>query len=751
VKVLDFGLAKAMDPAAAPSPGLSHSPTITTPAMTQAGVILGTAAYMSPEQAKGRPADRRSDVWAFGCVLFEMLTGRRAFEGDDVSDTLASVLKGEPAWEALPEGLPAAPVAFLRRSMRKDPRQRVADVQDIRLALEGAFDLLSAPVALPPPLRLWQRPLPAAGMGLALVVVAALLGTFVRSPVPEPSREVVRSTIRPSPDEPLRVIPGDPSVAISPDGRHVIYNSGRDLPTGGISVRPLDRLAASRLAELPPNVDSPFMSPDSEWLAFDDGGSALRRVPLLGGPPQLVGALDGALRGASWGENDTIVFATVAPRTGLFEVAADGGEPEPLTTPADGEGDHLWPEILPGGRAVLFTIVPGGSVAEAVIAVLDLDTRAYRVVIRGGSHAKYVETGHVVYGASGTLRAVAFDLGTLEARGTSRLVVDGVRTEANGAAHFGISRNGSLVYIAETTAANPRGRLVWVSRDGREEPSPIARDLEAPRDVRLSPDGQRVAVVVGGDVWVHDVAGRPPVRVTTGGGRAPLWTPDGQRILYSSRGLTDRVFSLPADGDPGAPVRASPEGSFIARGWSGDGGTVIAMHLDGPQRDIVQWPLAEPDRMEPVVRTPAYEGAFGLALSPDGRWPAYASDRDGSQEIFVQPYPGPGAARRVSPAGGQQVVWARDGRELFYLEGSRLMAVGVDTSTELRFTAPTPLFDLGPGVGGEGTREYDAASDGRFLVIRFDDGTRESATTVLPEIVLVQHWVEELQRLVPVE
>jgi len=372
VKVMDFGLAKAMDPAAALSLDLSHSPTITTPATTQAGLILGTAAYMSPEQAKGRSADHRSDVWAFGCVLFEMLTGRRAFEGDDVSDTLASVLKGEPAWGALPEGLPPSLVAFLRQSLRKDPRQRVADVQDVRLALEGAFDLPEAASSTATlPLRFWQRPLAAAGIGLALVIATAAISGLFWLSRPEPDLGVVRSTVRTSPDEPLRVVSSDPSVAISPDGRHVVYDSGLDTATGGISVRALDRLVGSRLSDLPPNVDSPFLSPDGEWLAFDDRGTALGRVPLLGGPPQTISPIDGALRGASWGEDDTIVFATAAPGTGLFAVAADGGEPEALTTPADGEGDHMWPEILPGGRAVLFTILPKDSTSEMTIAVLD--------------------------------------------------------------------------------------------------------------------------------------------------------------------------------------------------------------------------------------------------------------------------------------------------------------------------------------------------------------------------------------------
>jgi len=257
-------------------------------------------------------------------------------------------------------------------------------------------------------------------------------------------------------------------------------------------------------------------------------------------------------------------------------------------------------------------------------------------------------------------------------------------------------------------------------------------------------------------VWVYDVTGRPPVRLTTGGGGTPVWTPDGRNILYRVSGPLSVAFSLPADGTPVPPERVSPEGSFVVSGLSRGGDMVIALHLDGPQRHIVQWPIGEPGRVEPVVRTPAYEGAFGIDRSPDGRWLAYASDRDGSQEIFVQPYPGPGAARRVSPAGGQQPVWARAGEELYYLEGSRLMAVGVDGSAGFSFTAPEALFDIGPTTRGEGERGYDVAPDGRFLVARLDPtlaDAREALSALASSsgIVLVQNWTEELKRLVPVE
>ena len=323
-------------------------------------------------------------------------------------------------------------------------------------------------------------------------------------------------------------------------------------------------------------------------------------------------------------------------------------------------------------------------------------------------------------------------------------MLDGVRTESNGAVHFGFADNGFLVYITDAPHALESGRLIWVSRDGREQ-SPLATpELRTPEHVRLSPDGTRVALTVAGDVWVYDVAGRPPTRITTDGGSNALWTPEGRRILYTGSG--GGVVSLPSDGSGGEPVGASPRGDFRPRGWSRDGSGVVAVHYDGPQRHIVQWSLAAPFTLEPLVRTPAYEGAYGAAVSPDARWLAYASNRDGNQEIFVEPYPGPAAARRVSPGGGSEPVWARDGKELYYLEGPRLMAVTVDPGNSFSFSRPVPLFHHGLGRGAEGEFRYDVAADGRFLMIQ---PTQVGSALAAPQIVLVQNWFEELKRAVP--
>ena len=764
-KVLDFGLAKAVDPSGS-MPDVTLSPTVTSVGMTRAGVILGTAAYMSPEQARGRPADRRADIWAFGCVLFEMLTGQRAFAGDDVAEIFAAIIKTAPRLDLLPADVPAVVRDVLHRCLEKNPKERFQDIGDVRyeLARVGAAaqrhgeDLSSASNAIAIPRQHTWRWAAAAIIMLIAGAGAALLWTQR----PRGSLDITRLTVTPSIGNPLRIVGTDPSVAITADGRYVIYDSGRDNATGGITVRPLDKLDGARLSGLPPNVDSPFVSPDSLWIGYDDAGATLARVPVQGGPPQTITRIDGALRGASWGADNTIVFATAARGTGLFRVDAAGGTAESITRPADGEGDHLWPEILPGGRAVLFSIVPdagantgatvgvssiagaeSASVTNAIVAVLDLESRTYKPLFRGGSNPRYVPTGHIVYGESGRLRAVAFDKDRLEVRGPPQLVVEGVATGANGVAHFGVANNGSLVYIATATGV-VRSRVVWVARDGRVGDAVSAAPLQRPIDVRLSPDEQRLALSVSGDVWVYDLAGRPPIRLTTAGGEAPVWTRDGQQIVYRRQGGRRTIFRVPADGSGRDPDVASPEGNFVPAAVASDN-HLIALHVDGPQRHIVRWPLAHPDTPERVVHSPGYEGAFGAALSPDGRWFAYTSNRDGGHEIWVQPYPGPGTPRRVSPAGGVEPVWARNGRELYYKERSRMMVVPVTLSGDFSFSAPRVLFDTGLEAQ-EVQRSYDVAGDGRFVTVQ---RVGDEPDPEPPRIVVVQNWQEELKRLVP--
>ena len=510
VKVLDFGLAKALDPSPEGDP--SQSPTLTA-AATQMGVIMGTAAYMSPEQARGKPVDKRADIWAFGVVLYEMLTGKRAFAGEDVSDTLAAVLRAEVELGALPSETPPRLRQVLAACLQRDPKQRVHDMADVRLAMKGAFETPSqapAEQVVVPTLRVWQRPVPLVLAAVALVALAGV-AAWVLKPQPPPSpRPLVRFAITPPAPDWLRISNHNPDLTISPDGTHIVNRAG--LP-GGLVIRPLAQLEATRQPELG-LVLSPFVSPNGASVGFlsVSGGPSLERVSVFGGPSVTICPLPPGFYGvsASWGADDTIIFGTTQP-DGLKQVSAGGGEPEELTTPNTelGEVSHAWPEILPGGRAVLFTIISAGPIENAQIAVLDLETGEQKVLVPGGSYPRYSPTGHIVYGVRGTLRAVGFDLASLEVTTSALPVLDGVMTKNSGAANFSISRDGTLVYVPGTAVGggSPQRTLVWVDHDGREEPLDLpAGGYHWPR---VSHDGTRVAVGMGvevPDVWTSDVA-----------------------------------------------------------------------------------------------------------------------------------------------------------------------------------------------------------------------------------------------------
>ena len=445
VKVLDFGLAKAFQPDAS-DPSLSQSPTISlTAAATQMGMVIGTAAYMAPEQAKGRIVDKRADVWAFGVVLFEMLTGRKPFTGDDVSTTLARVIEREPDWDALPSNLSPVLATYLRRCLEKEPSKRIRDIGDVRLAMEGAFETAVSAPSKPgavPQVQVWQRP---AVIAAALIVTLVTGGVIVWSLMRPAPRPVIRSLLTPPPSMALDInLPGVNSVnvALTPDGTRVVY---RGVANGQaqLFVRPLAALDATPLTALSVSPYNPFISPDGNWVGFFEGSQTLQRVSILGGPPVPIVDLPGNPRGASWGPDDTIIFATNAGESGLLRVPMGGGELEVLTKPdADrGELDHLWPEILPGGRAVLFSINVAGGLENSV-AVLSLESSDYEVLIPVGSSPRYVPTGHIVYGVGGTLRAVGFDLDSLTVTSDPIPVVENVRMGPGGAVDFAVAQDG---------------------------------------------------------------------------------------------------------------------------------------------------------------------------------------------------------------------------------------------------------------------------------------------------------------------
>ena len=490
VKVLDFGLAKlAHVGATAGHPDVTASPTITSPAMmTGVGVLLGTAAYMSPEQAKGREADKRSDIWAFGCVLYEMLTGRRAFDGEDMTEVLGAVVRLEPNWEALPSDMPQPVRTLLHRCLVKDRRKRIADIAAALFVLDhqaGVAATSSAPATPLPRKPLWRRIAVETAGAVVVAVLGGAMVWFATRPVP-PS--VVRTTITTSGSAALTLSGTDRDLAITPDGSRVVYRGKNQL-----LVRALNQLEPTVLSGLgaPQGV---FISPDGQWVGFFDGRSQLKKVAIASGLQVPIGLVDGGgPRGATWGPDGTIIFATNLTATGLQRVSDAGGELTALTKPdrERGESDHLWPEFLPGGEAVLFTITRASDI-ENEVAVLDLRTRTSKVLIRGGSHAHYAPTGHLVYNVAGTLRAVAFDLGRVEVVGTPAPVLEGVVTTLSGDADIAVAANGSLVYVPGVASVAAR-TVVSVDREGRASPLP-GLPADAYRDVRVSPDGTRLAL-----------------------------------------------------------------------------------------------------------------------------------------------------------------------------------------------------------------------------------------------------------------
>ncbi len=761
VKVLDFGLAKALDPAPEGDP--AQSPTLTA-AATRMGVILGTAAYMSPEQARGKSVDKRADIWAFGCVVFEMLTGQRAFQGEDVSLTLASVMKSDLNVTRLPHDVPATVRTALRRCLEKDARQRVRDIGDVRLAMQGAFETTvtapSSPSAAPA-LRVWQRPVP---LVLGVVALAAIVGATVWGLRPQTSvRPLVRFAITPPAPDWLAISNISLDLTISPDGAHIVNRGGGS--DDGLVIRALDRLEATRHSGVGV-VFGPFMSPDGASVGFHastGGDSSLQRMSVFGGPAVTICDLPAGLVavGASWGADDTIVFGTTQP-DGLWQVPAGGGEPVALTTPNAelGEVSHQWPEILPGGRAVLFTIVPAGPIENAQIAVLDLDTGAYQVLVRGGSNPRYSPTGHIVYGVGGTLRAVGFHLDRLEVTTNALPVLDGVITKGSGAADFSLSRDGTLVYLPGTGVAGrgPQRTLVWVDREGREEP--LALEPGAYFNPRVSPDGTRVAVVMGGpdvtDVWTSDVARgtRSILTPDPADDRAPLWSPEGDRVVFRSDREPQGLFLKAADGrgavEPLLAGEAVQQLSFLfPYDWSFDGTALVFSYTAPETNDNIGILSMDGERAwQPLLSSAANEDT--PALSPDGAWIAYTSDETGQGEVYVERFPDLGDKEQISTGGGRDPVWSHDGSELFYrdLSGSRMMVVAIGTEPTLTLGAPAVAFE-GPYYLSPFNRQHDLAPDGRFLMIKPSGAATDDGASAGHQIVVVENWFEELRRLVP--
>jgi eukaryotic-like serine/threonine-protein kinase len=774
VKVLDFGLAKAMEPDSMTSRGVSQAPTITTPAMTQAGVILGTAAYMSPEQARGKVVDKRADVWAFGCVLHEMLTGRRLFEGDEVSDTLAFVLTKEPDWHALPSDAPVAIRRLLRRCLVKDRANRLPDIGGARLeideartdASQGAVDARAGE----PGAATARRTIAWAIGAIALAVMTGVVvWTVTRA---EPDRSVARVLIGVAPADRLlsgfvldpsmgRGRPSRTAMVFAPDGRSLVFSAERE---GRIQLylRRLDSLDASPIAGTE-GASNPFFSPDGQSLGFHAGG-ALKKVPLAGGPVVVLCPAD-VVYGASWSSTNQIVFARA--NGGLLKVSATGGTAISATTvpPDSGEVSHRLPQFLPDGQTVIFTVTKTifPSWDDTQIVAQSLTTGQRKVLVEGGADARFVATTkHLVYLRRGTLMAVPFDPELLEvASGAAVGVVADVMQAASiqpiqidtGAGQFAVSESGTLVYATGGIFPQDRWSLVWVDRTGRSEPLRVAPGAYlAPR---LSPDGKRVAfsTTTGDwDLWTYDVARGIVTRLPMEGEQSiPLWTPDGARLAFSSLVQGTRsVMSINADGS-GNPTMLAKDGGW-PNTWTPDGSALLAFIQGAPSRLIPRDGKAE---ARPLTTSSLPSGAQ-FDFSPDGRWLAYdlRSDFNHPGQVYVHSYPALDRREQVSSENGDAPAWRRDGRELYYEQDAsadgplkiRMMAVPITiTPTTFSAGAPRLLFE-GPFRTDGPFRGYDVTPDGqRFLMVR----EVEQPSSRVTQMVLVQNWVEELKRTAP--
>ncbi len=729
VKVLDFGLAKALASDGS-SPDVTSSPTLTA-AATQAGVIIGTAAYMSPEQARGKSVDKRADIWAFGTVLYEMLTGRKAFEGETVSDTLAAVLTKEPDWAALSAATPASVRRVLRRCLDRDPRTRMQDIADARLELDEPV-----PAAGPVPASAPGRKPVAIGWAAAAILLAfaAAAGWWkALQPAPRPPVRVTGFAI-PLPEG--REIPFDdtPVLDVSRDGNRIVFVGDHD-GHRQLFLRPRDRIEAKAV----PGTEeafSPFFSPDGQWIAFF-ADAKLKKIPAEGGTATTLADATNN-RGGVWLDDDTIVFAPDFT-SGLVRVAARGGKLETLAKPdaAKGERSYRWPTYIPGRPGILFTIglLSGpGNYDDARSAIWDPRTGKTEVIYEGGSMARVADSGHLVVWRGGGALGLAFDAERGRVSGEPVVLAQKTGGDASsGVAYAAFSTNGTFAYVP--SSATGERRLFLTDRSGTTRPVPVPpRSYHHPR---FSPDGSRLAVTIGpghgnGDeIWVIDIATGATVRLTFGDGNGnyyPVWSPDGRRVAFSSDRGHQGVYFKNADGsapDEALLAEARPQ---LPQDWSRDG-AVLLLNQGFPNSEV--WTVTMKDRHEKIVAASAGGGTF----SPDGRWVAYSTlpTAGNSPQVVVEPVSGGGGKVQVTSDYGSFPVWTD--REIVYLARRKVMAMEARTTPTF---APGPVRELFEHPFDRGSlpqREFDVTRDGRTFVFVGGD-----ATVVGNRVDVVDGW-----------
>jgi serine/threonine-protein kinase len=753
VKVLDFGLAKAMDQVAgsgsgAPlaSPTLMNSPTLTAAHGTQVGVILGTAAYMSPEQARGGAVDKRADIWAFGVVLFEMLAGRSLFAGETVSDTLAGVLKTDVDFSALPEATPSALRRLLRRCLERNPKNRLHDVADARIVLDeliagGAAEDAPAPVGAPA-----RRDARSTAAWLAALLAASAAAGFVGH------RFSLRGA---TPPEPLRLsiqlaaeqeilVGGNSTLAFSPDGGSLVF-AGRSGGRQTLFRRDLGGLEAVPIPGTD-GGDAPFFSPDGQWIGFVSGGS-LMKVAAEGGRPFRIADRRGS-SGAAWLPDGMIVHAP-SYSDGLHRVPATGGASEQLTTPdtTGGELGHWWPDALPGGRRVVFTAFRS-PVDKSRIGVLDLATREVEWVVEGGFFARWVPTGHLIYALGQRLYALPFDPAKLAATGPAVAVADDVLvSQTGGYAMAAVSSRGTLTSVSESLG-NPLREVVWLDRAGQATPAigEKRRFLSA----SLSPDDRQIAVTIQGesrDLWTWSVERGTLSRLTSGEGTEfdPVFSRDGRELFYVFDRPPFDLFRIPVGSpDSGRPIWDEPAiADTLGHAVSPDGRT-LAFHVFATEtgRDLFARPVDGSAPARPIRATRANETK--ASFSPDGSWIAYQSNETGRYEVYAEPLSAPGERVQLSSDGGSDPVWARNG-EIFFFRDDELRVVATQLGGRAEFDAPRPLFRF-PIVpsSDHDSQTYDVTADGkRILAVTNVPGSRPQRLEVVTD------FARELVRLAP--
>jgi serine/threonine protein kinase/Tol biopolymer transport system component len=750
VKVLDFGLAKALGGEASDQ----HS-TITEP-----GRVMGTPAYMSPEQARGKPTDKRSDIWSFGCVLYEMLTGKAPFEGETISDTLAGILEHEPDWQAVPQSTPANIQVLLRRCLEKDPHRRLQHIGDAAIEIS---ETLNVPTIVPPvtiPSISLKRETTAKANSLKIAMMVAVIIIIVLSSITlwfilerrtQPSSQQIRqvSALDVIIPEDISMAAHNPMdfspMAISPDGTHIAF-VGRKAGAKQLYVRPLnqDEVIAVKGTD---GATTAFFSPDSQWLGYATM-TRLWKVALSGGQPIPICDVTNVLN-AFWAKDDTIFFAS-DQYMGIARVKASGSKPE-LVTEREGPRElwHMDPEVLPGGKAIIFCTHDGcGPGGFRNIVVQSLVTGERKTLVEGAGFPRYARSGHLVYESGGVMLAAPFDIDT--DFDSLKITVPGVRIE--GIRYGRFSRQGTLAWVP---VPPPERMLLWVDREGNE--TPVINERKQYWGPRVSPDGNRLAFWIGGPdshVWILDLQTRVMEQLTNKTWRSNWWcswSPDGRRIgftsLRSEQGAEAANLYLKAV-DGSGPAEQLTQGPFYDQptNWTRDGKSIIFQRSFHPETgwDVMLLSLDD-HKLQPLLNSPANE--WRGELSPDGRWLAYVSTEEGLPGVFVRPFQDPQPKRRISPVeiSAGDPLWSPDGGELFYrdLDAKTLVAVDVETGDEFAVGNPRVLFDdyyMGHIAYG---RTYDIMPDGQhFIMVK-------EMNPPPRRIAVILNWFEELKRLAP--